>query len=55
MNSGEAEQVKSDNGANDIDNGIEGTHFVEVDLIDRCAVNFGLGCSQSSEDSQGLF
>ena len=44
--------VHSDCDGNDIDDRIDGTHFVEMDLIDGRSMHLGLGFGHRVEDSQ---
>ena len=49
----EFEVVDADSGADKIDDGVHGTHFVEVDGFDRNAVKLGLGLGHSQKHGEG--
>ena len=49
----DAEQVEADRRADDVGDGIDGADFVEVHLLDRAAVDLGLGLGQLLEDAFG--
>jgi len=49
----EFEVVDADGGADKIDDGVYGTHFVEVDGFNRNAVELGLGLSHSQKHGEG--
>lgn len=44
------ELCPSDRSAEDIDDGVDGSDFVEMDLIDAYAVYLGFGFGESLED-----
>ncbi len=44
-----AEPLQGVHGADDVDDGVEGADFMEVDLLDRHVVNRGLGFRQALE------
>jgi len=48
----EFEVVDADGGADKIDDGVHGTHFMEVDSFDRDAVKLGLGLSHSQKHGE---
>ncbi len=48
-----AQQVPCDGGGHDIGDGIGGPHLVEMDLLERGAVDLGLGLGQTGEDPSG--
>jgi hypothetical protein len=47
----DGERFCADGGADDIDEGVDGSDFVEVDLVDGAVVDFGFGGSESFEDA----
>ena len=50
---GDAERLDGADIANDVDDGINGPNFVEVDLFKADAVNLGLGLAQRAKDGGG--
>jgi len=51
----DAEPVQAEDDADDIDDGVDGAYFVEVDAVDGGAVDFGLGLGEAQEDAFGVF
>ncbi len=49
----DAEQVDGEAGSDDIADGIDGAHFVEVDFFEGRAVNGGFGFGEGAEDAFG--
>ncbi len=45
--------MDADGGADKIDDGVYGTHFMEVDGFDRNAVKLGLGLGHSQKHGEG--
>ena len=50
-----AKQMKAGHGADNVDDGVEGAYFMEVNFIDGFPVHFCLGPGQSFEDRQRPF
>jgi hypothetical protein len=48
----DTEPRQRDGGARDVDDGIDRTHLVEVDLLERDAVDAGLGAAERLEDRE---
>jgi hypothetical protein len=44
-----AEQIQGDAGANDVDDGIDGADFMEMDFVGRVTVDLSLGHGDSAE------
>ena len=49
----EFEVVDADGGADEINDGVHGTHFMEVDSFDRNAVEFSLGLGHPQKHGEG--
>ena len=49
----DAQQPQSDDASDDIDDGVESTHFMEVDRVALDAVHAGLSVGEALEDSGG--
>src|ERR1700693_4561644 len=49
----DCQRLGSHRSTDDIGHGIDGADFVKMHLLDRCFVNFGFGCAESFEDSNG--
>ena len=49
----EIEVVDADGGADKIDDGVHGTHFVEVDGFDGNAVELGFGLGHAMKHGEG--
>ena len=47
------ETFRADGGANDIDEGVDGSNFVEVDVFDAAVVDLGFGRAEVFEDANG--
>jgi len=45
--------VDADGGADKIDDGVHGTHFMEVDSFDRDPVKIGFGLSHPQKHGEG--
>ena len=50
----DAQQVEADDGADDIEDGVGGADFVELDLVDGGAVDVGFGFGEAAEDLAGF-
>ena len=46
--------MQATGGADNVDDGVHGTHLVEMDRIESDPVDLGLGFAEAPEDSAGL-
>lgn len=52
---GDAEKVETDGGADDVDDGVDGADFVEMNFFDGNVVDFGFGFAEAAKDLAGVF
>jgi len=50
-----AEEIETDRGANDVNNGVNGADFVEMNFFDGDIVDFSFGLAEAAEDFAGVF